>query len=191
MKLAFVGPAGTTPARLEELLVCLVERRNVAYIVPVGAASGEIAAVLRGRERRFPVEVAYTAPEYPDFVLAAVLEGVGAHPGGPEERARTTRLMNAVRRIGKGPAHIEELGPYQIAVALDEQQASSEVHLVVVPAPGPGLDRPSTGSGRSRLRPAGLTSDGRLVCAEVELVDGGLEVRFVDGSGETLRAERL
>ena len=77
MKLAFVGPAGATPARLEELLLALVDRRGVDHIVPVGAAQAEVSAVLRGRERRFPLEVAWTSSEYPDFVLAAVLDGVG------------------------------------------------------------------------------------------------------------------
>ncbi len=192
MKLAFVGPAGATPARLEELLLALVDRRGVDHIVPVGAAQAEVSAVLRGRERRFPLEVAWTSSEYPDFVLAAVLDGVGANPAQPEEQARNQRLANAVRRLGKGAAHLETLGTRRIAVAQDETLAPTDVSIVVVAAPGPGLDRPAGGgSGRCRLRPGGLTSEGRLVAAEVEEVAGVLEVRFVDATGEAIRVERI
>ena len=193
MKLAFVGPAGgATPARLEELLLSLLERRGVSHIVPVGAAAAEVAAVLRGRERRFPVEVPWSSPEYPDFVLAAVLDGVGASPAQPEERARNARLTSAVRRVGKSAVHFESLGGRRIAVALDESHAPADVALLVVPAPGPGLDRPAGGGpGRSRLRPSGMAPDGRLVAAEVEAAGSALEVRFVDANGEALRVERV
>ena len=192
MKIAFVGPAGATPARLEELLLTLVERRGVDVIVPVGGAQAEIAAVLRGRERRFPRDVGWTSPDYADFVLAAVIDGVGANPAPPEEQARNQRLANAVRRLGKGGIHIEELGVRRIAVGQDEMLAPTDVALVVVAAPGPGLDRPvAGGTGRHRLRPGGTTPEGRLVAAEVEEVAGALEIRFVDATGETLRVERL
>lgn len=192
MRLAFVGPAGATPARLEELLFALVERRAVDAVVPVGAAQADIAAVQRSRERRFPQEVSWTSLEYPDFVLAAVLDGVGAHPANAEEQARNARLAAAVRRLGKGQAHLETLGARRIAVAQDESLAPMDVHLVVVAAPGPGLDRPAGGGvGRCRLRPAGLTHEGRLVAAEVEETPGALEVRFVDATGEVIRVERL
>jgi hypothetical protein len=192
MTLAFVGPAGATPARLEELLLSLAEKRTVEAIVPVGAAQGEIAAVLRSRERRYPVEVSWTSPEYPDFVLSAVLDGVGAQPAQPEEQARNQRLAQLVRRIGRGAVHFETEGGRRLAVAQDESQTPADVALVVVAAPGPGLDRPAGGgAGRCRLRPAGMTPDGRLVAAEVAASDAGLEVRFVDASGEVLRVERI
>ncbi|MCK6570382.1 hypothetical protein L6V77_04635 [Myxococcota bacterium] len=192
MTLAFVGPAGATPARLEELLLALTERRAVEAIVPVGAAQGEIAAVLRSRERRFPVEVPWTSPDYPDFVLSAVLDGLGAQPAQPEEQLRNQRLAQLVRRIGRGAVHFEVEAGRRIAVAQDESQAPTDVALVVVAAPGPGLDRPAGGGpGRARLRPAGMTPDGRLVAAEVAGSEAGLEVRFVDASGEVLRVERL
>ena len=192
MTIAFVGPAGATPARLEELLLMLAERREVEAIVPVGAAQGEIAAVLRSRERRFPVEVSWTSPDYPDFVLSAVLDGVGAQPAQPEEQARSQRLAALVRRIGRGAVHFESAAGRRIAVAQDESQAPADVALVVVAAPGPGLDRPvGGGGGRCRLRPAGLTAEGRLVAAEVAAGDAAVEVRFVDASGEVLRVERI
>lgn len=196
MRLAFVGPAGATPARLEELLLALVERRQVDAIIPVGAAVAEVSAVLRSRERRYPVEVPWTSPEYPDFVLSAVLEGVGVQPAPPDEQARNQRLLAAVRRVGKGTTHFEELAGRRIAAAQDESQAPADVSLVVVAMPGPGLDRPAAGgTGRSRLRPGGATAEGRLVAAEVEALAGGaagaLEIRFVDAQGEILRVERL
>jgi hypothetical protein len=192
MTLAFVGPAGATPARLEELLLALVDRRELDAIVPVGAAQGEIAAVLRSRERRFPVEVPWTSPEYPDFVLAAVLDGVGAQPAQPEEQARNQRLVQLVRRVGRGAVHFEVEAGRRIAVAQDETHAPADVALVVVASPGPGLDRPvGGGAGRCRLRPAGMTADGRLLAAEVSGGDGFLEVRFIDASGEVLRVERI
>lgn len=191
MKLAFVGPAGATPARLEELLVTLLERRGVDFIVPVGGAQGEISAVLRGRERRFPRDVGWTSPDYPDFVLAAVIDGVGANPAPPEEQARNVRLGAALRRTGKGGSHIEEIGGRRIAVAQDESTAPADVVLVVVAAPGPGFDHPAGGTGRCRLRPGGTTAEGRLLAAEVEEVAGVLEIRFVDATGEIIRVERL
>lgn len=192
MKLGFVGPGGATPARLEELLLALIERRGVDVIIPVGSAQAEVSAVLRSRERRYPLEVAWTSPEYADFVLAAVLEGVGAQPAQPEEQIRNQRLAAAVRRVGKGGAHLETLGSLRIAVSQDESQAPADVSLVVVAMPGPGLDRPAGGGqGRSRLRPGGNTSDGRLLAAEVELYGNGLEIRFVDAQGDVLRTERI
>jgi len=192
MTLAFVGPAGAPPARLEKLLLTLAERRDVEAIVPVGAAQGEIAAVLRSRERRFPVEVPWTSPDYPDFVLSAVLDGVGAEAAQPEEQIRNQRLTELVRRIGRGAVHFEVEAGRRIAVAEDESQAPMDVALVVVAAPGPGLDRPADGGpGRARLRPAGTTPDGRLVAAEVAALETGLEVRFVDAAGVVLRVERL
>jgi hypothetical protein len=124
MTLAFVGPAGATPARLEELLLSLAEKRTVEAIVPVGAAQGEIAAVLRSRERRYPVEVSWTSPEYPDFVLSAVLDGVGAQPAQPEEQARNQRLAQLVRRIGRGAVHFETEGGRRLAVAQDESRGA-------------------------------------------------------------------
>ncbi len=191
MRLALVGSAGASPARLEELLLMLLERRGVDVILPVGAAQGEVQAVVRGRERRYPVEVAWNAPEYADFVLAAVLEGHGAQPAQLEEQARNQRLQRVIRRPGKGSVHLEEVGGRVIAFVQDEAQAPANATLVVVPMPGPALDRPASGVPRARLRPGGLAPDGRLVAVELEATSGGLDVRFVDATGEILRTERL
>ena len=191
MKLAVVGSTGATPARVEELLWTLIERRGVDAILPVGAAQGEVQAVMRGRDRRFPVEVPWTSPEFADFVLTAVLEGYGAEPAQPEEQRRNVRLHELVRRPGRGALHVEEVGDKVVVVVQDEAQVPSDAALSIVAMPGPGLDRPTSPDAPPRLRPGGLAPDGRLVGVELEAVDGALEVRFIDSAGEVLRVERV
>jgi hypothetical protein len=120
-----------------------------------------------------------------------VLEGHGAQPAQLEEQARNQRLQRALRRPGKGSVHLEEVGGRVIAFVQDEAQAPAHAALVVVPMPGPALDRPASGVPRARLRPGGLAPDGRLVAVELEATPAGLDVRFVDAMGEILRTERL
>lgn|GEM_PF-2901230 len=191
MKLGVVGSTGATPARVEELLWTLIERRGVDAILPVGAAQGEVQAVMRGRDRRFPVEVPWTSPEFADFVLTAVLEGYGAEPAQPEEQRRNVRLHELVRRPGRGAFQVEEVGDKVVVVVQDESQVPSDAALSIVAMPGPGLDRPASPGAPPRLRPGGLAPDGRLVGVELEAVDGALEVRFIDSAGEVLRVERV
>lgn len=191
MKLGVVGSTGATPARVEELLWTLIERRGVDAILPVGAAQGEVQAVMRGRDRRFPVEVPWTSPEFADFVLTAVLEGYGAEPAQPEEQRRNVRLHELVRRPGRGAFQVEEVGDKVVVVVQDESQVPSDAALSIVAMPGPGLDRAASPGVPPRLRPGGLAPDGRLVGVELEAVDGALEVRFIDSAGEVLRVERV
>ncbi len=184
MKVAFVSNSQGSGPLLETALLMLVERHDVDRIVPIGGAMRDVDAVLIGRRRRFPQAVTWTEKGYPDYVLAAVLEGVVETP--LIEVERTEQLAAAVLPFDVRERAIDVEGR-PIAVARPGEP-EPEGPIVVSEAPGRhGVQRRD---GRIFVCPGQMRDlmwdDEPASCALVAMAEGQLYVGFLDIYGDLL-----
>lgn len=184
MKIAFVSNSQGAGALLETVLLMLVERHEVERIVPVGGAIQDVESVVLGRRRRFPEEVAWADPDYPDYVLAAVLEGVVSTPQFEVER--TELLAMSVRPFDPREKAIDIQGRH-IGVAFRDGPPP-ETPIVV--SASPGRHGVEWRDGRIWICPGQLREvmwdDEPAACALVAMAEGRLYVGFLDLYGDLL-----
>ncbi len=183
MKIAFVSNSHGAGPLLETALLMLVERHDVDRIVPVGSAVRDVESVIVGRQRRFPDTVEWTAPGYPDYVLAAVLEGVVDTPAAEVER---TQLLSAVVRPMNGREAIEIEGR---ALSVT-QPGETEADTPIVVSDYPGRHGVEWRGGRIHICPGQLKElvwdEEPASCALVAMAEGQLYVGFLDLYGDLL-----
>ncbi len=127
MKLGFVANSHGNLELLEAVVVMLIERHRVQHVVPVGTAVYDLDAVMRGRRQLFPVEVPWTSPSFPDFVLASVLHGMPRAPAA--ELERNERLAAAVVDEARAQQGFV-MGPIEVGVVLPGHPSSAAPVLV-------------------------------------------------------------
>ena len=155
-------------------------------MVAVGGTIAEDAAtVLRSRLARFPDEVPWTDPAYPDFVLSSITQGVVR--SSPVEVART-RLIQERLRLALPQLKI---GGRQLAVELPERPPAGGAIQVVAQGEARGI----TPGQPSRICPGqlrGMVWDGvPASCAVVEVADHHLRIRFLGVDGDDLDPPEL
>ena len=183
MKIAFVANSHGPGPLLETALLMLVERHDVDRIVPVGSAMRDVDAVIVGRQRRFPDEVQWTDPTYPDYVLAAVLEGVVETPAAEVER---TQMLSAVVRPMDGKESIEIEG--RALSVVQPGQPAPDSPIVV--SDYPGRHGVEWRDDRVHICPGQLKEvvwdEEPASCALVAMAEGQLYVGFLDLYGDLL-----
>lgn len=183
MKIAFVSNSHGAGPLLETALLMLVERHDVDRVVPLGGAVRDVETVIFARQRRFPDEVQWTDEGYPDYVLAAVLEGVAETPPIEVER---TQLLSAVVRPMTSTESIEIVGR-RLAVA---QPGEPEPDAPIVVSEYPGRHGVEYRDGRIHICPGQLKEvvwdEEPASCALVAMAEGQLYVGFLDLYGDLL-----
>ena len=182
MKLGFVANSHGNLELLEAVMVMLVERHRVTHVVPVGSAVYDVDAVMRGRRQVFPVEVPWTSPAYPDFVLASVLQGMAWAPAAEIER--NERLAAAVvdeDRARRGFV----MGPVEVGVVLPGHPSTAAPVVVRATPAHHGVE---TQGERVYLAPGHLRGldpgTDPATCLLLEIAAPGvLGARFLDPDG--------
>jgi len=192
MKLAYLANFDGDPARLEALMLCLLEQHEVDGLVPVGASADPVMAAVARRAGRLPPERGWTDPGFADFVLQAVLGGVAQDPTPREEVERTHRLQSAVS-VGLAESHT--LGNRRVAAVAEGGEPPAGIALIITDSAKAGVDR---GADPPRVHPGQLRAgDGGTPasCVTVEPVgegaDAHLRVVFVGGGGQVMATELI
>jgi hypothetical protein len=182
VSVGFVSNTFGNTRLLKEILIALVERYDVARVVPIDDAIDDAAVVLGERSRSFPADLHWSEGGFPDFVLDSVVRGVAEV--APHEAARTALLRDRVQPFGPGETIV--LGGRRIGLAGADGEATADVLVRSMPEVR-GIEHAGAAV---VLCPGHLRDDlwqgMPATCAIISLEGEQLVARFIDGAGNDL-----